>query len=84
MKYKKNLCFQIYVNEGVSSHWWPYWRWCDVCQKNNKYDYVLDMHHMEEDKNYVFKDLGIKTDIEAEHENPTKLGKAAETETKKK
>ena len=68
----------------MASHWMPFWRWCGVCQKDNRFDYVIDMHHMEEDKNFMFAELGIETEVEAKQQNPTVKGNAASDETKKK
>lgn len=38
----------------------PTWKKCTPCVKDSRYDFVVDVAHMNEDLQYVTNELGIK------------------------
>ena len=45
--------------DNFDKRWEPAWKKCTPCVKGYRYDYVIDVAHMEEDLKYVLKALDI-------------------------
>ena len=76
---------KVATSEGVAQHWIPYWKWCQPCKEGLQYDYVLDLSHIVEDKEFLFKQIPALNDsVPLQLSNPTKRASASTMEAKAK
>lgn len=71
---------KVWVSEGLAHHWHPYWSYCAACYYD--YDYVLELSHVKDDKEYIFDQLGFNNTIPLTKENETRAGKPTTMEDK--
>lgn len=85
-----NLCSmedpecRVMTNEGMAEHWAPYWRWCQPCNKDMNYKYVLELDHIVADKEFLFRQEGLNNSLPLQLKNATKRGSASNMEIKQK
>ncbi len=75
----------VMTSEGVAGHWAPYWKWCQPCRVGYEYDYVMELSHAQEDKEFIFsQNEALNASVPFDLSNPTRAGSASNLETKRK
>ena len=72
------------MTEGIADHWAPYWKWCTPCSKGHEFEFVRDLDHAEEDKDFLADRTGMNATIPIFNDSPAKEVKNSDIETKKK